>query len=114
MTYRAEATEVHKEAHWTFWKFLPLFLVVVIILTVVGFGLRSAGLFGSTVVERKVFEHSYQRSEAMKARIAVDEATLAEINRMLMNPSLEDNIRHNLKAQAAAARIRIATTRGVQ
>jgi hypothetical protein len=111
MTYRDDAREIHREARWTVWTFL---FVMVISLTALGFGLRSLGLFWGTVVERKVFEQSYQRSEALKARIATDEATLAEIERQLTNPNLDENTRHNLKAQAAAARVRISIARRQQ
>ena len=52
--YRDEARGIHREARWTFWKFLPLFLLVVLVLAGLGFGLNSLGLFGRTVVERSV------------------------------------------------------------
>ena len=112
--YRKETDAVFREARWTFFRGLPLFMVAIIILSAIGFGLRSLGLFGSTVVKRKVFEHSYQRSEGLKARIATDEAVLAEIERKLTNPNLDSNTRANLEAQASAARIRIATARRMQ
>ena len=112
--YRKDADEVARESAWTFKRFLPLFLIVVIVLSIVGFGLRSMGVFGKTVVERKVFEQSYQRSEALKSQIATDEATLAEIERKLLNTNLDENTRHNLEAQASAARIRINTTKAKQ
>jgi len=112
--YRGEMRKVEREARWTFGRFLPLFLMVVILLAVIGFGLHSLGLFGSTVVERKVFENSYQRSESIKSQIATDEANLAEIKRKLENPNLDPNTRHNLEAQATAARVRIAAAKGRQ
>ncbi len=112
--YRDDARYVAKEAGWTFRRFLPLFLGVVAVLFIVGFGLNSLGIFGRTVVERKVFEQSFQRSESLKARIATDEATLAEIERKLRNTGLDANTRTNLEAQAAAARIRISTARAQQ
>lgn len=113
-TYRNDAREFHRETRWTIWKFLPIFLTVVVIFSVLGFGLRAAGLFGDTVVERKVFENSYQRSEALKAQIDVDEATLAEITHLLTNPELTATSRRNLEAQASAARIRLAATKRKQ
>ena len=61
MSYRDEMNEVAKETSWTSWRFLPIFIVSVVILTALGFGLRSLGLWGGTVVERKVFENSYLR-----------------------------------------------------
>ena len=109
--YRKEAGRVARESHWTFWRFIPLFLAVVIILSGVGFALHSAGVFGEPVVERKVFEQSYQRREALKSQIANDEAVLAEIERKLQNTKLDEDTRHNLEAQASAARIRIKTAK---
>ena len=93
---------------------LPVVLLVIVVLSLVGWGLHAAGVFGSTVVERKVFEHSYQRSEAMKARIATDEAVLAEIETRLSNPKLDADTRANLEAQARAARVRLKAARSQQ
>ena len=112
--YRNDLKEIEKEARWTFWKFLPIFLMVVILLTALGFGLNSIGLFGRTVVERKVFENSFQRSESIKARIANDEAVIAQIEGQLENPNLDENTRFNLNAQANAARVRINTASRLQ
>lgn len=112
--YRDEVRRIHKEVRWTFWKVLPLVVLSIVILGAIGFGMRSLGLIGDTVVERKVFEQSYQRSESIKAQIATDEAVLTEIERKLANPNLDEDTRHNLEAQAAAARVRIATAKGKQ
>ena len=112
--YRTEMREIAKESRWTFFRFLPLFVFAVLILASFFFGLRAIGLIGSTAVEREVFEQSYQRSEALRSQIATDEAVLAEIARKLANPNLDDDTRHNLEAQASAARMRIATAKGRQ
>lgn len=112
--YRNEVGKLAQESRWTFFRFLPLFVGAVVVLFALGFGLRSLGLIGETVVERKVFEQSYQRSEALKSRIAIDKATLAEIAGKLSNPNLDKNTRFNLQAQASAARIRISTARSKQ
>lgn len=109
--YRDEARQVVKDTHWTFWKFLPVLLVVVVVLSIVGFGLNSLGLFGRTVVERKVFEHSYQKQAGLKAEIATYQATLAEIERKIANPNLDANTRSNLEAQASAIRIKMAVAK---
>jgi hypothetical protein len=98
-------------AKWTFWRVLGMLVIVVVVLGGVGFAMNSLGVFGRTVVERKVFENSYQRTEALKSQIANDEAVLAEIETQLMNPKLDENTRHNLEAQARAARIRIKTAK---
>lgn len=112
MSYREGAREVHKEARWTFWKFLPLIIAILVVLGGLGVAMRSAGLLGSTIVERKVFENSYQRSESLKAQIANDEAVLTEIERNLARPDLDSETRGALEAQAAAARVRLSTAKG--
>ncbi|OGZ44484.1 MAG: hypothetical protein A3J55_04565 [Candidatus Ryanbacteria bacterium RIFCSPHIGHO2_02_FULL_45_17b] len=109
--YRDEARQMAKDAHWTFWKFFPAFLVAVIMLSAVGFGLNSLGLFGKTVVERKVFEHSYQRQAGLEAEIATYQATLTEIERKLTNSELDTNTRFNLEAQASMIRIKMAAAK---
>lgn len=79
-----------------------------LVITVVTlFALWFGGVIGTTYAERKVFEHSYQRSESIKSQIATDEAALAEINAKLKNPNLDEDTKFNLKAQATAARMRI-------
>ncbi len=112
--YRDDARYVAREARWTVFRFLPLFVLVLVILGVTGFFLNSAGVIGKTIVEREVFEQSYQRSTALQERIAVDTASLTEIERQLLNPNLDENTRFNLNAQAAAARVRIQTARSQQ
>lgn len=112
--YRKQASLAAREAGWTFRRFLPLVAGGAIVLSALGFGIHSLGMIGRTAVEREVFEQSYQRSAAIRARIATDEATLAEIERQLANPSLESAARARLEAQAAAARVRIATAKGEQ
>jgi hypothetical protein len=100
-----------KVVRWTFWRVLGLVVVAVVVLSAVGFALHSFGVFGQTIVERKVFENSYQRTEALRSQIATDEAVLAEIEEKLRNPKLDEETRRNLEAQAAAARIRIRTAK---
>lgn len=101
--------EKREYGSWWIW-ILALSVVSIVVLS----GLSYVGIFTRTVVERKVFEQSYQRSEALKSQIATDEATIAEIEGKLKNPNLNDNTRYNLKAQLSAARIRISTARRKQ
>jgi len=111
MPYRNEMNQVAKDTAWTFWRFLPIFIVVVCILAFIGFGLNSLGLFGRTAVERKVFENSFQYSEARKSEIATYEAQLAEIDGKLANPNLDANTRANLEAQKSAINIQLSIAR---
>jgi len=94
---------------WWFW-----FFALLIITAIIGFGLNSIGLISKTVVERKVFENSYQYSEARKTAIATYEAQLAEIERKLSNKSLDETTRSNLEASAAGIRIQLTTERSKQ
>ena len=112
--YRDETREIIRDGNWTFWQIFPLAVLAIVATSAVGFMLNSAGLFGRTVVEREVFEASYQRQSGLKAQIATDEANLAEIERKLANPNLDADTRYNLEAQASAARSRIDATRRMQ
>lgn len=114
MSYRDEARRVASDYYWTVGKFAGVFFALSAVVVAVTFSLQSLGLIGCTIVERKVFENSYQRSEGLKSSIALDEATLAEIYAKLEIPGLDDNTRANLEAQAAAARIRINTAKRMQ
>ncbi len=111
MSYRDEMNQVAKETSWTFWRFLPIFIIAVVILSAIGFGLNSLGLFGRTVVERKVFENSFQYTEARKSEIATYEAQLAEIDGKLANPNLNADTRANLEAQKSAINIQLSVAR---
>lgn len=110
--YRKEMSEVHAEAKWTMQKFFPMFLIVVAVIGVVGFGMRSMGLIGGTIVERKVFEQSYQRSEALKSEIAQQRATIMVLEQQLVSANAEESVL--IQTQLNAARIRLATVEGEQ
>lgn len=111
---RKEIDSAAKTSGYAARRFSGVVIASIVVLALVGFGLNSLGLFGRTVVERKVFENSYQRSEALKSQVATEEATLAEIDRKLSNPNLDPDTRTNLEAQASAARIRLNTARSKQ
>lgn len=109
--YRDSARVAAKETSWTFWRFLPIGIVIIVVFSGLGFGLKSLGLIGGTIVERKVFEESYQRSESLKSSIANDQATIIEIEGKLLNPNLDKDTRFNLNAQLSAANSRINAKR---
>lgn len=71
------------------------------------------GVFTSTVVERKVFEESYQRSEGLKSQIATYEAQLAEIETQLAGAELSPRTRADLEAQRAAIRVQLRAARAL-
>lgn len=105
--FRKDVGQYAAETRWTFFRFLPIAIVVIVVFSVLGFGLNSLGLFGRTVVERKVFENSYQRIEGLKSQIAINEAELSEIDMKLGNPNLDSDTRYNLEAHRTALKIRI-------
>ena len=112
--YRSEVRSLEKETRWTFARFIPTILLVVLVVGGIGAVTKYLGMWGGTVMERVIFTESYQRSSALEAAIAVDEATLVEIQHKLSNTNLEKNTRVNLEAQASAARVRIATAKSKQ
>lgn len=91
-----------------------MWMLMLVAVSLVTFGALSyVGIIGRTVVERKVFENSFQYSETRKAAIASYNAELSEIQHKL-NGNITEQTRTNLEAAASAIRIRIATERGKQ
>ena len=91
-----------------------MWILGLVIVSLIALGLLSSlGLIGQTIVERKVFENSYQRSETLISEIATYEAQLAEINRKLSS-DLDPQTRMNIEAQASAIRIMMGTARRKQ
>lgn len=82
-------------------------LATVVIGVVVGL-LNAAGFFGRTVLERKVYENSYQYTEARKSEIATYEAQLAEIDARLTDSALDSVTRSELEAAKAAIEVRLS------
>ncbi len=105
---------MYNQTKSVFFHWLPLGVLIICIFFIIGFILNSVGMIGHTIVERTVYENSYQRSEGLKARIATDDAALAEIQIQLNSDNLDANTRTNLEAQTAAIRIRIATAKEMQ
>ncbi len=99
-----------KKAFGKWWVWILVLLIPTILIFT---GLRYAGLVGGTYIERKVFENSFQYSEATKASIATFEAQLAEIDHKLSS-DLDDTTRINLEASAAAVRIQLSVARSRQ
>ena len=90
---------------WWIW-ILILLLGTIVVLTTTGY----LGKIMGTVVERKVFENSYQRSEAMKSQMITWQAQLASIESQLMsNPN-----DLGLVSQKRMLEVQIATTKGMK
>lgn len=96
------------------WKW-GLALVGVLLVSSVAFGLlRYARIIGTTVVERVVFEQSFQYKEANKARANLMNAQISELEAQLLNPNLEDSIRPNIEAQLSVLRVKLNSTKRQQ
>lgn len=66
--YRGEARRVIKDSHWTFWKILPLVLVVLAVMVVLGWALQAAGIIDMNI-QREVTQQSQQYTESQQARL---------------------------------------------
>ena len=94
---------------WWLWV-----LILVVLAVIVFSGLRYAGIVTGTVVEREVFEQSYQRTEGLKQQIATWEAQIAELEGKLLNPKLDEDTKTNINAQISAIRVRLDAARRQQ
>lgn len=93
-------------ASWWFWA-LGLIALTAIVLTILSY----AGVFTGTIVERVVFENSFQYQEARQTELATWQAQLAEIESKLADPALDAATRSNLEAQKSALEVRIRVAR---
>jgi len=92
----------------TGWWFFYLVLAIITIgaLSILGY----MGKFTGVVVERKVFEQSYQKQAGDSKRIAAYRAQLATINSLL--PGEKDPaIRRDLAAQKSMLEVQIRSTK---
>ena len=87
---------------------------LIVLTTIVFAGLKYAGVFTDTVVEREVFEQSYQRTEAINTQIATLEAQKTELVAQLQNPNLDEATKANINSQLAAIRIQLDTAKRKQ
>lgn len=65
----------------------------------------------TTIAERKVYENSYQNSEARRTEIMTMEAELESINEQLSSPSLAEETRNQLEGQRRAINTRLKVAR---
>ncbi len=94
---------------WWMW-ILGLVVIAIIILSATGY----LGKLTGTILERKVFENSYQRSEGKKSQIATYNAQIASLNSQLLNPKLDAGTIANINAQLKALNIQLKAAKGVQ
>jgi 5-bromo-4-chloroindolyl phosphate hydrolysis protein len=92
--------EKDKKEFGSWWLFITGLVIVSSILFTI---LHYVGFVGSTVIERKVFEQSYQKQAGDSSRQRHYQAQLADINsRLVSSPNDAD-----LLAQRAMLRIQI-------
>lgn len=87
---------------WWMW----ILLLVSVTLVVLGI-LRSIGMFTSTIVERKVFENSFQYSESRKSELAIWKKELMNIETLLRSPHITEKQKWDLQARKNALNIMI-------
>lgn len=86
---------------------IGLLLVTIVLFTILGY----ARVYSRTVVERKVFENSYQYKSGQRTKEAVYEAQLEEIRHKLSRSDLNNVQRNNLEAQESMIRIQLSASR---
>lgn len=95
----------------TSWWFY--FLGLILITIIFGSFMKYFGMIGKTVVERVVFENSYQRSETMKSREIGYLVQLSQVNSMLATETDPEKINY-LKAQEAMLNTQLSLTKGMK
>lgn len=85
---------------WWIW-ILFLLIISIIVVSI----LNYVGLIGKTFVERKVFEQSYQKSEADKTAKTAYSAQIALLRGKLNNTNLDSGTKAEIKAQLDALMI---------
>ena len=89
------------------WKVAGIFILVLVILTVVGWGLG----FGDVIMRRVIFENSFQYQQARDLEAATYEAQLEEIRVKLGRTDLDASTRANLEAQESSIRVLLKASR---
>lgn len=91
-------------AGWWLWVLL-LLAISAIAFT----GLSYFGVVGRTIIEREVFEQSYQRQAGDAAKLATFRAQAASIRTQLNRSDLSASQRADFEAQMSAINIQIST-----
>mgnify|MGYP007059433684 CR=1 FL=1 len=85
---------------------------MIMLASVALFALNSLGTIGTTIVEREVFERSFQYDQARESEILTYKAQLEEIKERLNSGSLTEEQREALESQRAAIRVRLKVAEG--
>jgi len=93
----------YEKTYFVSWWFWSLFLIIIssIIIT----GLSYLGIIGETIVERKVFENSYQKKASDEDALSTYDAQLSILQRRLRHQNLSENERIEIQAQIDAITI---------
>ena len=89
------------------WKVMGIVILVLVVLTVVGWGLG----FGNVIMRRVIFENSFQYQQARDLEASTYEAQLEEIRVQLSRTDLDKNTRANLEAQERSIRVLLKVSR---
>ena len=87
---------------WWMW----ILALVVVTIMVLG-GLRLAGIWGQTALEREIFESSYQKDASDNRQTAIWKAQIAEIDTTLDSMAADDPLRAGLVSQRSAFRVQL-------
>lgn len=98
--------EAEKKIVGGWWMWILFLLVITMIVMSVG---KYIGIFGTTVVERKVFENSYQKKAADEDALATFSAEVSILQAKLNNPDLSAADRAEIQAKIDAIRILAAS-----
>lgn len=74
-------------------------IILFLVFSAISFGVNSCHKVANTAVERKVFENSYQKSEADKDAHSTYAAELRMLRNRLNNPNLDESSRVEIQAQ---------------
>jgi len=88
---------------WVWVVFLLLCTAVVFV------GISYFGIIGKTVIERKVFEQSYQKKAADSDALSIYDAQIAVLQRRLNNSSLTTGERAEIQGQIDSITVLKAT-----
>lgn len=93
-----------KKSVGCWWAWILILLIgTILVLTVTG----VAGRIVDVVVQREVFERSFQYQESKSEQIATYQAAMAELESKLADSNLSDSVKSDIRAQLAALRIQL-------
>jgi len=94
--------EKEKKCFGGWWVWIVTLLIGSMIVFTI---LNYAGIFGKTVVERVVFENSYQKHEADRDAVTTYDAQISQLKGKLRNPDVSAGTKAEIKAQIDAINI---------